>query len=272
MWSADDGGAMRGHVPFGKSYIQRAHSLTLFIHETSEEAYGSGKIMKNFSPVLTKVEKTRVQARRKWRFMMLNNVENWMNLRPASFDYHSSCLKICKFTCTAAKCGYCIKCIIIILVFIISYCSPPRLFWEEVEHRHRPTTSTLIFTIPFLFRWLKDKVIIIVRTFDVHYVLPNLSCDLNVGNELDEIINCVNRWMNRLEPLDLLTNRVRIVDDRLKLRSWSWIIVVYCHIYSVVLLLRLSNFWLGCVNEKLFRFGESFTPRLHSISKEALIA
>lgn len=77
-----------------------------------------------------------------------------------------------------------------------------------------------------------------ILTFDVDDVLPNLRSDLDVRNKLNEIVNGVDRGMNWLEALDLLSNGVRVVDNRLKLGSRRRVIVVYCHIYF---LMRLSE-------------------------------
>jgi hypothetical protein len=126
-------------------------------------------------------------------------------------------------------CSYCIKCIILLFLNNFSYCSLVFISRQQSSSHD----SCLILLISSNARAL--------NTFDVDDMLPNLCSDLDVWYELDEIINCVNARMNWFKALDFLSDGVGIVQNRLKMGSWGWIIVVYCHIYFCILLLRLSN-------------------------------
>lgn len=81
-------------------------------------------------------------------------------------------------------------------------------------------------------------------TFDLDDVLAELRRHLQIGDELDEIVDCVNRGMDRLEALDLLSDSVRIV---------------YSHIYLFSRSSspqRFGSVESGKVEEKTLMFGE----------------
>lgn len=67
--------------------------------------------------------------------------------------------------------------------------------------------------------FVSDRGGVFIQTFDVDDVLPNLRRNLDVRNQLNQVVNRVDRRMNGFEALNLLPNRVGIVDYRLKLRS-----------------------------------------------------
>lgn len=58
-------------------------------------------------------------------------------------------------------------------------------------------------------------------TFDLDDVFSKLRRHLQIRNELDEVVDCVNRGMDRLEALDLLSDSVRIVYSHIYLFSRS---------------------------------------------------
>lgn len=55
-------------------------------------------------------------------------------------------------------------------------------------------------------------------TFDANDVVPNLLGYYTIGYHLDEIVNGINRRMDTFEPLNFLSYRQRVVEERLKIR------------------------------------------------------